>query len=89
MEMVLPDPAGMMTRDATIQCVGDSARWQRVEICDARLLELSPGVILLTYRATASRVSSNSAYAARATSVYVDRGNGLKLACHQQTPTQT
>jgi hypothetical protein len=86
--MVLPDPAGVMTRDATVQSIGDSTRWQRVEMSDVTSLELSPGVMLLTYRATASRDSNNSAYTARATSVYVDRGNGPKLAFHQQTPTQ-
>lgn len=82
--MVLPEPAGVLDREQTIQSVGHGARWTEVRMENAKTVRLSDEAVVLAYEARAERAGGR--YAALATSAYV-RGDGAwKLALHQQTP---
>lgn len=87
--MVFPDPVGVMEKDTTVASIAGAARWVSVSMADVRTLDLAPGAVLLTYRATARREDDSSNYTARVCSVYVDRGAGWKLTYHQQAPLQS
>lgn len=85
--MAFADPVGVLTKDAAVSSISESSRWTSVDFEDVHGVALRDGVALLTYRAVARRGPHDSAYSARASSVYVDEG-GWKLAFHQQTPIQ-
>ena len=84
--MVFADPVGAMTREAIVASIGEAPRWEHVEFHDVTHVPLTSDVILLTYRATAQRAGMEAPYEARASSLYVERGDGWQLAFHQQTP---
>jgi hypothetical protein len=85
--MVFPDPPGVLVKDEVAPAIGRNARWSRVTLEEHRLLELSDGAAVVTYKATARRANGGKPYAARASSAYVrDGGGAWKLAFHQQTP---
>ena len=58
--------------------------WDSFELDEARTLELSDDVVVLAYRADASR--GDTGYRAWVTSTYVRHGREWRLALHQQTP---
>lgn len=78
---------GFLDRDQTIQGVEGGQRWARVEITDARLLELGPDAALLAYAAEAEREGQEGSYRALVGSVYVRSDDAWRLAFHQQSPT--
>ena len=82
--MVLPEPAGVLVKDEIASSLR-SARWSEVSLEEHRVLELSDGSALVTYKATAIRGNEPS-YVARASSAYVRDGAAWKLAFHQQMP---
>ena len=84
--MVFADPIGAMTKQAVVESISAAPRWQRVEFRDLMHVPLTPDVFLLTYLAKAERDGGEGPYAARASSVYIQRGNRWQLAFHQQTP---
>jgi hypothetical protein len=84
--LVLPPPAGLMTKAMTVRSIGESSRWSEVTLREVNVLELSDGVALLTYRATARREAAGPRYTARVSSAFVRRDGEWKLAFHQQTP---
>ena len=83
---VYPEPAGIMSRDEILRSIDDLARWEQVELEDIAMIEPTPGVAILTYRATASRAGSDQPYRALVGSVYVKQDDVWKLAFNQQTP---
>ncbi len=84
--MVLPAPAGTMTRAMVVRSLDGTLRWAETSLREVQLLPLSEDVALLTYSVTARRESAGPLYKARAASVYVRAKDGWKLAFHQQTP---
>jgi len=84
--MVLPDPAGVQVKDEILSSVAGASRWTDVALEEHRVMELSSGAALVTYKATARRDGEPRPYRARASSAYVHDGRGWKLAFHQQTP---
>lgn len=84
--MVFAEPVGVLSREQAVQGVADAPRWADVRFGEVRLVQLTPSSVLLIYRAEASREGAASRYAALCSSAYVSRGEGWKLACHQQTP---
>lgn len=86
--MVFADPIGVMTKQAVVESISAASRWRRIEFEGATHVQLKPGVMLLTYRAAAERDGAEEPYAARASSVYVQREGSWQLAFHQQTPIQ-
>lgn len=86
--MVFPDPAGVLVKDEIASSLAREARWSQVLIEEHRLLELSEGSAVVTYKATAKHANEAKPYVARASSAYVRDGGAWKLAFHQQTPVQ-
>jgi ketosteroid isomerase-like protein len=84
--MVFPDPAGVQIKDEILSSVAGASRWTDVSLEEHRVMELSSGAALVTYKATARRAGEPKPYRARAASAYVHDGRRWKLAFHQQTP---
>lgn len=84
--MVFPDPAGVQVKDEVLSSVAGASRWTDVALEEHRVMELSNGAALVTYKATAHRAGEPKPYQARASSAYVHDGSRWKLAFHQQTP---
>jgi uncharacterized protein DUF4440 len=84
--MVFPDPAGVQVKDEILSSVAGPSRWLDVALEEHRVMELSNGAALVTYKATAHRAGEAKPYRARASSAYVHDGRDWKLAFHQQTP---
>ncbi|HET6435471.1 MAG TPA: nuclear transport factor 2 family protein [Xanthomonadaceae bacterium] len=84
--LVLPPPAGVLDRAATLASLGDATRWTGVEFEARRVLAPAPGIALLVYRARAQRGGEAAAYRADCSSVYVREDDAWRLALHQQTP---
>ena len=83
--MVFPEPAGVLVKDEIAAALDNAPRWSQVALEEHRLLELSEGAAVITYKATAKR-DGGERYLARASSAYVHDGRAWKLAFHQQTP---
>ncbi len=84
-QLVLPAPAGLIDKATTVDSIAAAPRWSTVRMSDVRLLRLEDDVAWIGYRAEAQR-HGGVAYRTFASSVYVRRDDGWKLACHQQTP---
>ena len=72
-------------KDEIAAALDKAPRWSQVALEEHRLLELSEGAAVITYKATAKR-DGGERYLARASSAYVHDGRAWKLAFHQQTP---
>ncbi len=83
--MVLPRPAGVLTRAMTLRSIDQSPRWAEASLREALTLEITNDTAVFTYRATARR-EGGGLYTARCSSVYVRRAGQWRLAFHQQTP---
>lgn len=87
--MVVPGPSAPLDRSTALDAAAEAeggGGWRYHEIHgDPELLELAPEVAAITYEATAQR-DGQDPYHALFSSVYVRRGDGWKLALHQQTP---
>jgi hypothetical protein len=84
--MVFPEPAGILVEDEIVSSVGEQGRWKDINLEEHRVLELSDGSAVVTYKATARRARDGKTYVARASSAYVRGRYAWKLAFHQQTP---
>ena len=84
--MVLPQPAGVLGRQATIEAIRSAPRWQHVTF--SRRFEALPGAgtALLAYMAEADRGDAAASYVAQCSSTYVRDGERWLLALHQQAP---
>ena len=87
--MVFPAPVGVLVRDETIASISAAQRWTDASFDDVRLLTVTDDVVVLTYRAAARREEDTTEYRAVASSVYVRRADGWRLAVHQQSPPAT
>ena len=85
--MVLPPPAGMLNRQATIESIGAGARWRRVSFEGRHAVTASPTTAVLAYMAHAERDAPGSTYRAQCSSTYVHEQGQWRLLLHQQTPT--
>ena len=84
--VAFPEMSRVMTREQVADSVqSDQPRWSDLRIELRGCLEPADGVAMLTYEARARRASGEP-YRALASSAYVRRGGGWKLAFHQQTP---
>ena len=87
--LVFPE-TGVITRDVAVEAIlqenAEGRRWGEVHFDEVRCLLLSEDTALLSYRVAARWEHEEHAMVALASSVYVRRGNGWKLAFHQQSP---
>lgn len=84
--MVLPAPAGMLDRTATIASIRSAPRWQRVAFEDQRTLHPTPDMAVLAYIAEARRDDGDGPYRARCSSTYAHTRGRWHLVLHHQTP---
>jgi hypothetical protein len=81
--MLLPGGILLDERSRIIESVSGRP-WSSYVLQDLRTTELTPEAAIVTYGAVAER--DGETYSALMSSVYVRRGDGWKLAFHQQTP---
>lgn len=79
--------AGVTSREEIAKTVGDSQRWENLELDAKGILKPREDVAILTYRASATR-GDHETYRALVSSGYVRRKDGWKLMFHQQTPLE-
>lgn len=84
--MILPPPAGVLDRAATIDAIRAAERWARVTFSQKHVLRPVDPVAILAYVALADRDRPGWTYSAQCSSVYVLAGRSWRLAAHQQTP---
>jgi hypothetical protein len=81
---------GPISRDFAVEAIRgeneEGRRWAEVDFEDVRVSKLTADAQLLLYRFNARWEQEEKWVKGLASSVYVDRGNGWKLAFHQQTP---
>jgi hypothetical protein len=87
--LVFPE-TGVITRDVAVDAIRkeneDGRKWAEVDFSNIRKLRLAEDAALLTYRVTARWQHERFARTALASSLYIKRDGGWKLAFHQQTP---
>ena len=83
--MVLPAPAGIMTRDSVLASMRGAPRWNSVTISERTLARPTENLALLAYRASASR-GAETPYAALCLSTYRRTDARWLMTSHQQTP---
>jgi hypothetical protein len=84
--MVFAEPVGILTKDQTVQAVAAGPRWAEVQFREVRVVRLTDGAAVVTYKARARHEGGDSEYSALVSSAYVNRRGSWKLAVHQQTP---
>jgi hypothetical protein len=83
--LLLPQPAGVLAKDAAVDWVRDTPRWAGVRFGGRRVLRLHERIILLAYNASAHRRKELTTYRTLASSVYVNRDGDWRMAFHQET----
>ena len=78
--------AGVMSNE-DIAKSAEKYRWRDISIEQKGLARLSDTAAVITYECSAKR-KDGQPYRALVSSGYVNRGDGWKLAFHQQTPLQ-
>lgn len=83
---VLPEPAGVLSKQQCVEAIRQSPRWASVQFDDVRLIELDGTTTMLVYKAL-GKLGDGTAYAVLASSSYLVRDGSLLLGFRQQTPT--
>ena len=84
--MVLPEPAGIITKEQAMEAIAASRRWADVAFKESVMLQLAVDAAMVIYKAAAQREGGKSTYSVLVSSAYVVRDGVWKLAFHQQTP---
>ena len=86
--LIFPE-TDVISRDSAVEAIrqenAEGRRWAEVRFEEVRGRELSGDAVLLTYRVNARWEHEPEPIMARASSIYVRRGEDWKLAHHQQT----
>lgn len=85
-QLVFAPPVGILDRRAAIAALAGAPRWVTVRFDGVQVVRIAADACALIYRASARRDGDDAPYEALASSVYVRRGGGWRLALHQQTP---
>jgi hypothetical protein len=83
--MVFPAPAGVIAGPDIALSLKNAPRWSSVEMTDKQVRRPSPDVMVLAYRAEATRQDAHP-YGAYCTSTYRRDADRRRLIQHQQTP---
>lgn len=77
---------GMVMDRATVtSALGESPPWQRYEIDDVRLIQISPDTAALVYTGRGWRAGDDEPFVGAMSSVYHRAGEHWKLALYQQS----
>lgn len=83
--MVVPRPPYVLEGAAAVAAVSDTPRWDQVHLDERRIVRPQEGLIVVGYRAEASR--GDERYVAHCTSTYRRLEHDVwKVVQHQQTP---
>ena len=86
--MVLPTPPYVVSGDEAVAAVASTPRWSQVDFSDQRIARPEEGLIVVAYRAKASR--EGESYEAFSTSTYRRLAHDdWKVVQHQQLPPIT
>jgi hypothetical protein len=77
-------PFGVLDRDAALEAIGSAPPWERFEMRDPRVVQLSANSGIVVYSVTAQRPGQEP-YSAVISSTFVNDAQGWKLAFHQQS----
>ena len=83
--LLLPPPAGVLTKDAAIAFIKEATPWAGVRFGGRRVVRLHERVLLLAYNATAHRRKELQTHRVLVSSTYVNRDGDWNVAFHQQT----
>jgi hypothetical protein len=84
--MVLPEPPFVMSGAQAIEAVINTPRWSSVELTERQVARPQEGLIVIAYRAKASREGTDG-YEAHCTSTYRRLAHEQwRVVQHQQTP---
>ncbi len=83
--MVLPEPAGVMNRDATLAAIRSAPRWKNVTFRAQSVSTPHEHITILVYDAHADRGTPASRYLARCSSTYIYDHGQWKMTLHHQT----
>lgn len=84
--MVLPTPPFVLRGTDAIEAVADTPRWNDVALTEGRIVRPQEGLIVVAYRAKASRGDGQD-YDAHCTSTYRRLAHDeWRVVQHQQTP---
>lgn len=84
--MVLPQPAGVLDRAATVESIKSGNRWRNVSFEHKRVASVGPDGAVLVYLVHADRGIPDSTYIAQCTSTYLRDRDQWLLVVHHQTP---
>lgn len=84
--MVLPPPAGVLDRAASVESIRSAPRWRRIDLAERRHAQVSADTVILSYMASADRDGTDATYRAQCSSTYVREQGRWLLALHHQTP---
>jgi len=83
--VVFKTMSAVMTNAELAATVDSAPRWQDVHMVTKGIVSPQPGVVIVTYRASAARADGQR-YVAFVSSGYVNRDGQWKMMFHQQTP---
>lgn len=83
---VMAFPFGVLDREAAIDAIDSAPPWERFEMRDPKVVELSDSSGVVVYSVTAQRPGQEP-YSAVISSTFVRDGDGWRLAFHQQSPS--
>jgi hypothetical protein len=85
--LIFPSPTGVLDKERCIAgVIGNRTSLVRYSLEDRRVVELSEGSVLLTYRGVAAWQGSEREARDLRGSVFVKRSGSWKMAFHQVTP---
>ncbi|WP_142664494.1 hypothetical protein [Paracoccus laeviglucosivorans] len=76
---------GVQTREDVARTATSENRWKDLRMTDRSVLQPSPDVAIISYRADVNRADGQP-YSALIGSAYIRRDEGWKLAFHQHSP---
>ena len=83
--MVLPAPAGILGRTATVESIRSAPRWRNVSFTQRHHVAPGTDIVVLAYHVRADRGDEASSYAAQCSSTYVRTGGDWRLVLHHQS----
>ena len=84
--MSLPQPPFVLTGEQAIQAVSDTPRWSSVSFSEQKTIRPQEGLIVIAYKAEASREGTDSYTAYCTTTMRRLEHDVWRVVQHQQTP---
>jgi hypothetical protein len=86
--VVFAEMAGPMTKDRIAGMAKDGNQWKKLDLDFKGLIEPTANFAIVSYHASGTRLDGTP-HEANASTGYIRRNGGWKMAFHQQTPTES